>query len=454
MVFDRTEKPKTDKRVTFSTMALFGNPMTAPNRVQQGYGPLPNQIELNSLNLSYPGWEDDVKIEMEAHMEGRDIRHRIPRLLEAQRVHDGNRSHWRLIELDFLDLSYPGWEVDVKEAERFHIRNGECILSDSAFSRMIMGLRSKQQLLNGDRSHPNLQRLDSLELNYPGWQDEFVSVEKDYQCGDYCFEQKLFVLEERQRMYDDDRSHPRLLELDRCSFNYPGWDGDLRKTEEAHLQQVVGSPTFETCLLSMKNKEQMIVMGLRSHPNLVRLDRLRFTYFDWETDFLAAEQAHQSGSQDKFESKFEILKVRQRVSWGRRSHPHLVQLDELELTYPGWQEDFQTAQQLHLSREITMSREILFERLVEKMKDEQTLHVGSGSPRLGSEGTRTTTNSGMQNHTPGTCIICMTNQSTHALVPCGHFCMCRKCTTKSMKRGIQCPLCRQRVTGSMKIFFS
>jgi hypothetical protein len=97
-------------------MAFFGKPMTASNRAQQRYGPLPNMIELNSLKLSYPGWEEDVKVEMEAHIGGRDIRHRIPRLLEAQCVHDGNRSHWQLVELDYLDLSYPGRKVDVKEA--------------------------------------------------------------------------------------------------------------------------------------------------------------------------------------------------------------------------------------------------------------------------------------------------------------------------------------------------
>lgn len=444
MVFDRTETEdtKTFPHSLTLTMAFFGNPMTAPNRV---YEPNPKLIELNSLKLSYPGWEEDVKVEMKAHMERRDIRHRIPRLREAQRVHDGNRSHWRLVELDYLDLSYPGWEVDVKEAERFHIRNGESILSDSAFSRMIMGIRSKQQLLDGDRSHPNLQRLDSLNLNYPGCKNDFVAVEKDYQCGDYWFDQKLFVLEERQRMFDGDRSHPRLLELDSWRFSYPGWDGDVRNAEEAHLYQVAGSPTFETCLRSMKNKEQMIVLGLRTHPNLVRLDRLLFTYFDWEKDFLAAEQAHQSGSQDKFETKFEILKVRQR---GGLFHPHLTQLDELKLTYPGWQDDFQTAQQLHLSSKITMSREITFERMIEEMKDNQMLHVGPGSPRLSSGGKR------MRNHRRGICIICMTNRSAHALVPCGHFCMCGECTDKSMKRGIKCPLCRQRVTGSMKIFFS
>jgi hypothetical protein len=167
-----------------------------------------------------------------------------------------------------------------------------------------MELRSKQQLLDRDRSHPNLRTLDSLKLTYPGWKDDFATVEKNYQCGDYWFDQKLFLLKERRRMFHGDRSHPRLLKLDSCFVSYPGWNGDVRKTEEAHLQQVAGSPTFETCLRSMKNKQQMIEFGLRSHPNLIRLDRLRFTYFNWEKDVLAAEHAYQSGSQEKFETKF------------------------------------------------------------------------------------------------------------------------------------------------------
>jgi hypothetical protein len=63
-----------------------------------------------------------------------------------------------------------------------------------------MELRSKQQLLDRDRSHPNLRTLDSLKLTYPGWKDDFATVEKDYQSGDYWFDQQLFLLKERRRM--------------------------------------------------------------------------------------------------------------------------------------------------------------------------------------------------------------------------------------------------------------
>jgi hypothetical protein len=38
------------------------------------------------------------------------------------------------------------------------------------------------------------------------------------------------------------------------------------------------------------------------------------------------------------------------------------------------------------------------------------------------------------------CVICMDMNKEMIIVPCGHYCMCRKCTQSLTKR--ECPICR------------
>jgi len=46
------------------------------------------------------------------------------------------------------------------------------------------------------------------------------------------------------------------------------------------------------------------------------------------------------------------------------------------------------------------------------------------------------------------CVICYERPKTHALLPCGHRCVCGTCK----KKIVQCPLCRQYVIEAVKIY--
>lgn len=50
-----------------------------------------------------------------------------------------------------------------------------------------------------------------------------------------------------------------------------------------------------------------------------------------------------------------------------------------------------------------------------------------------------------------TCLICLEEKRTHVMVPCGHVCLCDKC---SQRKYTQCPVCRAGVTLVMKIYLS
>ena len=49
------------------------------------------------------------------------------------------------------------------------------------------------------------------------------------------------------------------------------------------------------------------------------------------------------------------------------------------------------------------------------------------------------------------CIICLENKRTFALVPCGHRCLCAACTDLSAI-GFACPICREEATGVLRVF--
>mmetsp|Transcript_35631 Transcript_35631/g.80456 ORF Transcript_35631/g.80456 Transcript_35631/m.80456 type:complete len:409 (+) Transcript_35631:155-1381(+) len=53
------------------------------------------------------------------------------------------------------------------------------------------------------------------------------------------------------------------------------------------------------------------------------------------------------------------------------------------------------------------------------------------------------------------CVICLATPKTHAFVPCGHRCVCEKCSQAILSAGGQealCPLCRAAVQDAMHIF--
>ena len=49
------------------------------------------------------------------------------------------------------------------------------------------------------------------------------------------------------------------------------------------------------------------------------------------------------------------------------------------------------------------------------------------------------------------CVVCMDNKKDHAVVPCGHRCICGKCADDVQKSG-KCPMCRSPLNMVMKLW--
>ena len=97
---------------------------------------------------------------------------------------------------------------------------------------------------SGDRSDPALQMINNElvpTLTYDGYQDDVKELEATlFKQGadDYWFVTILFRVQQKQEMHEGDWTHPQLLQLDRLKdvVNYPGWEEDFSDAETTHLE--------------------------------------------------------------------------------------------------------------------------------------------------------------------------------------------------------------------------
>ena len=51
----------------------------------------------------------------------------------------------------------------------------------------------------------------------------------------------------------------------------------------------------------------------------------------------------------------------------------------------------------------------------------------------------------------GECVVCLSGEREHAIVPCGHRCLCRGCAML-YGAGARCPLCRGPSVGVLRVY--
>jgi hypothetical protein len=50
------------------------------------------------------------------------------------------------------------------------------------------------------------------------------------------------------------------------------------------------------------------------------------------------------------------------------------------------------------------------------------------------------------------CAICWTGKKTHAMIPCGHLCVCEGCAVVLVQKRSECIICRTPVNGQLKVY--
>lgn len=408
--------------------------------------------------LTYDGYMKDLQKLETAHLKGDDydVKELTFYIQESNRIHGGDRSHPRLVELDSIrgTLTYDGWENDVDEALLVHKSNGE----DDSFNKFrtcMKKMRRKQRMSIGDYRHPNLKVLFSLALTFPGWEDKLEEAVNEHRNG-WDIDYFRYFLVERQRMFEGVRSHERLVALDALTLTYPDWEKDVKEIETNHLDNTIWYndgvySSYGEQLDVLEAKQRAYEAGdaqWKYHPIQKKILEGEWTYpgFEDDLDKIRAEDPTSTHSDFTFREWKERCSVSQMIHEGNfEDHEALVKLNELILSYPGWEQDFEEAKD-HLMKH-GYSLHVSFDYHINGMKNKQVVYDGSKKAEEDKK------KAGNPSKHLGSCAICFENPQTHVFVPCGHVCACKQCSSRVMAKNKKCPICNKESKITMELFF-
>ncbi|KAL7541493.1 hypothetical protein ACHAWF_006950 [Thalassiosira exigua] len=260
----------------------------------------PHLVALDSLakRLTYDGWREDFDDASKHFMEsGRlmSFDRRVEKMKRKQAISEGDYSHKDLQYIQSLELSFPGWQKEVTKAFDQH-REGWHV------EYFRSSLPERQRMSEGDRSHPRLLALDSMKLTYPGWEEDVKEAEKEHIENKIWFGNGLYPtykaflgnVSSKQELYVSDPStpwlHPMQKQILEMTWTYPCWQADMKIVRQLKYSHPVHELTL-TKLLGVSKLRQMSHGGnFSEHPALKELHELQLSYPDWEIDFEAAKR--------------------------------------------------------------------------------------------------------------------------------------------------------------------
>ena len=84
-----------------------------------------------------------------------------------------------------------------------------------------------------------------------------------------------------------------------------------------------------------------------------------------------------------------------------------------------------------------------------------TVNINGGAPSASS--LRSSEEKASLHEGDDICVVCWDGRADHVIVPCGHLCLCAKCSSYSRLRGSlqgKCPVCKRRAQSAMKVYHS
>ena len=225
--------------------------------------------ELDKMSLTFPGWEEDKKQAEQYYIRFDSINifeKKVNTIRNKQNLFDGDRSDPVLQELDDMKLTYKYWEADVQKA--IQIYTGDCYVLDlgtRSFQHLLSTMRKKQleadEGFGNDNNNIFFQEIDHLNLRYVGSEDDVRMAKQFYFKFDSKkpFFDKLRAMKNKQRLYDGDRSHPDIEKLDTANFTYDGWELEKDEAMHRHIGDCsildLGNFAFDAFLQKMEKKE-------------------------------------------------------------------------------------------------------------------------------------------------------------------------------------------------------
>ena len=231
-------------------------------------------------------------------------------------------------------LTYPDAGQDIE--------NGALLVEESKIQNIVAIMRRKQNLFDGDRSFKDLQLLDSHVFTYEGAEKDIASMEYYWSTLLIGVEKSIAKSCRSQAVFDGDRSHPNLVDLDEfmATATCPNLSQDYAKAVYYHLEHIV---LFEGQLKLMKKKQRMYELSSTSPntklANLTPAEKI-FDRVSQALTYPDAGQDIENGALLVEESKIQnivaIMRRKQNLFDGDRSSATIVKLDNLisTLTHP------------------------------------------------------------------------------------------------------------------------
>jgi hypothetical protein len=235
-------------------------------------------------------------------------------------------------------------------------------------------------------------------------------------------------------MHNGDRSHPRLVALDRLgALTYAGWRDDVEKAERHHLHYPI---LFNQALEAIAQKQEMHD-GDRSHPRLVVLaDTARarpvVAVAAIATDAAAAEVIVKSSDDDDIDAddvNAGAAPLQRR--WRRRASDGIADAG---------------ARASSRRRRLANSTDVATGASADA-SDAGACAIGASAVGAGvgpGPGPASEDNE---------CAVCFDGPKSHIFTPCGHVCVCKQCADGIMKSTKQCPICRSESSAAIQTFF-
>lgn len=389
---------------------------------------LPTCLEsLVDVQFSYPMWLDDFrKLETMLY----EFPNRVPSFLEGmkrkQKLFDGDRSDPVIVLLDSIEFSYPQWLDDKLEVELAYIK------TPPLARKKIEAMKRKQELHSGDRTSPELIELDALHLTYEGSEMDKTEAERLYMDYPTLFKVKIETMKRKQLLSSGGTMAATVFQgANNGHTDHIQEVGTPRQVSATETVSSFSLAKVQTDGLEQDVQRQIDVL----HGNL-------FNYIGVDNDKKEAENLLLRYPL-LFEKKLESMHRKQRLFNGDRSHPQVIALDAMKLSYPGWEHDVKTALRCHCE-----FPSIFDEKLQGMNNKEQAYKIQVIREQLEHQADKTSI---LKNR--GTCIICLERSSTYAYVPCGHLCICDHCTSFENVCD-KCPICRNNSQQVMKVFVS
>lgn len=360
-------------------------------------------------SFTYPGWgEHAKKVEQTltnaasasmSHTSKQAAQQMFKGMERFQQIHDGTLEHATIRKLQIAKFTYPRYQRDAQEATECYLR-----MEDTLAKGIVANIVKKQKLYNGDRPNSILalfgpassskgQPSKIFTYTYPMWR-KHVKMIKDTLANTYNdlelsfgpsreeVAQKMFNgMKRLQRVYDKKAQHHHIMLLytQEEMFTYPNW---ARDKEEAMILFLKFEDREAKEFCQMMKLKQGIYEGDRSHSVLVELDSSSFKYVGWQDHAKAVEMALTSLfkinlGEDRNTTAKKLLKGMRRLNLvlsGKHNHRGISELCKRSYSYPRWERDLEEAANHYLRFQDTYANDVF-----DVMKNKQLMHDGDRS---------------------------------------------------------------------------